>query len=186
MTRTALRTFALAGVAAALLAACATPPAPPRSAGELVATGRVAVKLPSENNLANFSWRDDGKQAQLDLSSPLGNTVAELTFDGKTARLRDQAGKETVAATPDDLLKARTGWELPAGGLRYWIQGKADPSSPAAVRDTEQGRHIEQAGWSIDTSGHVDAGSFGPLPKRIEATRATVTVTIVVTDWQWQ
>ena len=186
MTLRALRALAPTCVASALLAACATPPAAPTHAGELTAVGRVAIRLPSDNQLANFTWRDDGEQAQLALNSPLGNTVAELTFNADGARLRDQNGKVTQSATPDSLLKTRTGWDLPVSGLRYWIQAKADPSSEALVRDTPEGRHIDQAGWSIDATDMVAAGERGKLPKRVKAAREGVGVSIVISDWQWQ
>ena len=186
MSLVLLRSLAVSCVAGGVLAGCATPPAAPTHAGELTAVGRVAIRLPSDNQIANFTWRDDGQQAQLALASPLGSTVAELTFNADGARLRDQQGNVTEAPTPDSLLKTRTGWDLPVSGLRYWIQAKADPASAADVRDTPEGRHIEQAGWVIDATDMIPAGERGQLPKRVKATREGVGVSIVISDWQWQ
>ncbi|MDR3427660.1 MULTISPECIES: lipoprotein insertase outer membrane protein LolB [Silvimonas] len=169
-----------------LLAGCATPPAAPK-AGELVATGRVAVKVPNDSQMANFTWRDDGQQAALDLGTPLGQTVARLTFTADSAKLQDSSGKETVAQSAEDLLQQRTGWNLPVQGMRWWLRGKPDPAVPAQVTVIPDGGvHIVQSGWQIDATDLRDAGVQGKLPYRVHASRDGLDLRIVVSDWQWQ
>ncbi len=167
------------------LAGCATPPAAPTRAGELVATGRVALRVPNDSQIANFTWRDDGEHAALDLGTPLGQTVARLTFDANSAHLQDSSGKETSAGSPEALLQERTGWQLPVQGMRWWLRGKADPATPAQVTPTSEGVHISQNGWEIDATDLRDAGREGKLPWRIHASQSGLDLKIVVSDWQW-
>ncbi|GGP25893.1 lipoprotein insertase outer membrane protein LolB [Silvimonas amylolytica] len=167
------------------LAGCATPPAAPSHTGELVATGRVAVRLPNDSQIANFTWRDDGQEAALDLGTPLGQTVARLTFDTHGARLKDTSGTDTVATSPEVLLQKRTGWQLPVQGMRWWLRGKPDPATPSVVTPTAEGIHISQNGWEIDATDLRDAGREGKLPWRIHAAQNGLDLKIVVSDWQW-
>lgn len=141
-------------------------------------SGRMSVRYQQygrdEALHGSFEWQQRPGKTQLTLSSPLGQTIAQIVLlpDGATLT---QSGQPPLAATDADALTAQAlGWPLPVSGLREWLQGNvterggkkrlATPQDENADIETADGWRIRYAAW--DTTA-------GPRPRRIDLSRST-------------
>lgn len=176
---------------AAILAACApaplqrpTPALPPALEAFTV-SGRLSARQGSEGVTANFDWRHDGAQDDLELVSPLGQTIAVMTADNAGARLRTSDGRIHTAESWTKLTEQGLGWPLPVDGLTYWIQGLPRPDAPYGAEPDEAGRLgvLRQDGWTILYSSYIAVGN-AIRPARIVATYPDVELRLAIDRWQ--
>lgn len=146
------------------LSACSvTPTVDKEQLTEETRVGRFAVLAFDKREGVNkdavqggFVWRDFGTNLELDLTNPLGNTLARVEVSDFQSVLINSAGQRLVAPSPDDLVaRALDGRPLPVSGIRYWVRGELMPTATAtAVERDNQGRLLsaEQNGWQITLS----------------------------------
>lgn len=141
-------------VCAVLLSACASPPSttPP---GEAAWNGRLSVQVasdPPQTFSAGFELRGTASTGELQLSSPLGNTLAWVVWSPQRAELR-QGNQVTTRNSLDELTTVLTGTSLPVAALFGWLQGQASEDAH---------------GWQVDLSrqpvGRITARRTAPLP----------------------
>lgn len=167
-----------------LLAGCATPqafpPVPVSSVAQdtpFQARGRISVNYDGKGQYGNFSWNHSAARDELDLLSPLGNTVARISRDASGVQLQS-GGKTQQAADVAQLTAAALGWALPLDNLAWWIRGRAAPGIVAASGSDGS---LQQQGWQIRfTAG--EAGSV--VPRRVDMTREGLTIKLVTDQWQ--
>lgn len=128
-------------LAATLLAGCATPQ---RTAlpGEAAWNGRLAVRVdssPPQSFSAGFDLRGSATQGQLQLMSPLGNTLASVAWTPAGAELR-QGEQVTRRGSLDELTTELGGTALPVVALFDWLRGQP----------------TEISGWQADLSRHAE------------------------------
>ena len=135
-----------------LLSACATPP--PATPGETSWSGRLALQVhstPPQSFSVGFDLSGSPQAGQLQLTSPLGNTLASVQWAPGSAELR-QGQQITRRATLDELTTELGGTALPVAALFAWLRGQA----------------LEASGWQADLSrqpeGRVTARRTHPLP----------------------
>ncbi len=143
---------ALLLLAASLLSACATPRLV--TPGEASWSGRLALQVdshPPQSYSAGFDLHGSAQAGELQLTSPLGNTLATVQWGPGNAELR-QGDQVTRRATLDDLTTDLGGTPLPVAALFAWLRGQA----------------LEVGGWQADLSrqheGRVTARRTQPLP----------------------
>lgn len=145
----------LRGLAASLLAllgACATtePPALPATL-----SGRLALQVdahdssPARSATTLFDLRGDAQHGELQLSSPLGSTLAHARWSPGQAVLQTPDGSSSYA-TLDELGQQMLGEPLPMAALIDWLHGRPWPG--ASSRPQPNG--FAQLEWTVDTSGH--------------------------------
>lgn len=144
----------LAGLATAiLLAGCA---APQRNTvpGEAFWSGRLALIVesdPPQSYSASFDLRGSPAAGELQLNSPLGNTLARVLWKPGSAELH-QGERVTRRQNLDELTTEFGGTTLPVAALFAWLRGQAS----------------EADGWQADLSrqpeGRVSAHRLLPLP----------------------
>jgi len=178
-------------LAAALLAACvpATVRRPnavlPSALETFTVSGRMSVRHGAEGVTANFEWRHHGGEDDLELVSPLGQTIAVLTADDAGARLQTSDGRVHRAESWTKLTAEGLGWPLPVDGLTYWIQGLPRPDAPYRTEPDEAGRPgvLRQDGWTILYPSYMPVGN-ALLPARIIATYPDVELRLAIDRWQ--
>jgi len=143
---------------ALLLAACATvaPQAPALSDAASAAPtfelqGRLSARRGSEGGAASFSWRHDASTDEVDLSTPLGQTLARLTGDARGVRAQWPDGRTLDARDWDELTQRTLGVAIPVAGLSAWVRGIPREGSASSVDRDGQGRAsvLRQDGWEI-------------------------------------
>jgi len=137
----------------ALLVGCASVPkqAPP---GTAVWTGRIGLQIltqPPQSVGAAFELQGSAEQGELLLLSPIGSTLAQLSWTPTQAHLT-QGGRQWSNQSLDDLTTQLTGTALPVAALFDWLAGQATPL----------------AGWQVDLSqrpeGRIQAERKSPDP----------------------
>jgi outer membrane lipoprotein LolB len=132
-------TFAWSGLAAwrarcavlcvVLLAGCATPskPSGPVDAQNGPWSGRLALQVedkPGDSFSAGFELKGNAGAGELTLYSPLGGTLAQLSWGQGSATLR--TGSETRQfPSVDSLIAHATGTPIPVAALFDWLRGTA-------------------------------------------------------------
>ncbi|WP_144373321.1 lipoprotein insertase outer membrane protein LolB [Vogesella urethralis] len=140
--------------------------------------GRLAVNYQGKGEVASFDWQHAPERDQLDVKTPIGNTVASLSRDRHGVTLKAN-GKEQYAADVETLTEATLGWPLPLSNLAWWARGHAAPGWPASYAD--DGR-LQQQGWLIRNTQDADTR----LPRRLELEREGMSIRLVFSRWQWQ
>jgi len=156
-------------VSLTLLTACATPP---RAPADRAYTGRFAVTTASaeqrESVSGRFSLEIHGLQQILELSSPLGTTVARIEIEPGAARATGAQMQEVRGTDADALTEKLLGWPLPVSGLADWIEGRPVPSRVARVeRESERVVLMEQDGWTIRLPEYFEGRGATPRPRRL-------------------
>jgi outer membrane lipoprotein LolB len=156
-----------AGLAALLLAACATPQKIGRDAPGVAfeRAGRFAVSVnyfggKHEAVQGGFAWRDTGKALTLDLANPLGNTLARVEVEPGLATLIRSNGQREQAAHPDALVEQVLGSPIPVAGLRDWLRGRTGDAGVSGLQKNEQGQvgAFSQDGWRVQLSRYDAQG----------------------------
>jgi outer membrane lipoprotein LolB len=183
----------VAGVAAVILAAC-TPalieqPAPTgriaaRPAFEL--SGRLSARHGNDALSASFHWTHERERDELDLSNPLGQTIARLTGDASGVRLQTREGRIETAGDWVSLTTRALGWPLPVEGLAFWIQGVPRDGTPAAIERGTDGTPatLRQDGWNIVYQAFDHGGDGVSRPKRLTLDYPEVELRIAVDSWR--
>ena len=138
---------------ALLLVACATVSQAPVAGVTL--SGRLAVHVDAveggaaQSMSAAFELKGDAQAGRLNLSTPLGNVVAQARWAPGTVVLTTPQGEKTFPDL-DALTREVLGASLPVAALFDWLQGRPWPgaASTASVAPAEPG--FEQLGWAID------------------------------------
>jgi outer membrane lipoprotein LolB len=141
-------------ICAVLLAACATPP-PSTQPHEAAWSGRLSVRVdsdPAQSFSAGFELRGSPQTGELQLTSPLGNTLAVVQWSPQGAALH-QGTRVTQRSSLDQLSTELSGTQLPLAALFGWLQGQAS-------EDT----HGWQADLSRQPEGRITARRSTPLP----------------------
>ncbi|MGZ3181141.1 MAG: lipoprotein insertase outer membrane protein LolB [Telluria sp.] len=166
---------------AGLLAGCATTTAPTAASvgayrDTIQLTGRLSVQYEKngqpESLSGKFDWAQQGDRVDVNLVSPLGQTVAKISVTPAEATLTE-AGKAPRSAPDIDTLTAQTlGWPLPVSGLRDWLQGYAvDATGQRFAASPAHDTVTTKDGWKLRYVSWQEAAAAHPQPKRIDAER---------------
>jgi outer membrane lipoprotein LolB len=155
--RTCLRIFGLTLLG---LAGCATPRFPDLDPLAFW-SGRLAIQLqstPPQNWSASFELQGSAEKGHLVLLSPIGTSLARLSWSLQGALL-EQGLTKTESPNLQSLSQRLTGTDLPIGALFEWLAGK-----PA-----------QAPGWQEDLSAHAQ----GRLTAKRNSPEPEVVVRIV-------
>ncbi len=123
--------------------------------------------------VGSFLWRERGPDVQLELMSPLGQTMAVVSQNqqGATLELPNKAPRR--APEVDTLMQDALGFSLPVSGLRDWLRARPSPGTPARVARDAQSRPetIEQNGWTVRYVAWSDDASADARIRRLDLDR---------------
>ena len=113
--------------------------------------GRLSARRGSEGGAANFAWRHEAQRDEVDLATPLGQTLARLSGDARGVRAQWPDGRTLDARDWDELTQRTIGVAIPVQGLSAWVRGLARAGSPSTAERDAQGRValLRQDGWEI-------------------------------------
>ena len=118
-----------AGWAGLLLAAgCASPGGPPGADARQAWSGRLSLRVDSEpvqTFSALFELRGAPQAGELILTSPIGNTLAQLHWAPGEALLKNGSQTRRFDSV-DALIEAATGAVIPVGALFGWLAGREE------------------------------------------------------------
>ena len=157
-----------------LLSACAslseTPPdAPPREALDNFALdGRFSLYQADKSYAGRLHWKQTPAGAEILLSSPFGQGIAEIVSGPHGARLTAADGKTYAAPDAETLTRQVLGYSLPLERLADWVRARPGEGE---VRRDDFGRpqNLRLREWAIDYE-YADRDPRSP-PRRIDARR---------------
>lgn len=156
-----------AGFLVMLLGACASPQriGTGDNTEAFDRTGRFALNVQNFGGKRDavqggFAWHDDGRTLILDLSNPLGSTLARVEVSPGQAVMTRSNGQQERAAHPDALVELVLGSPMPVAGLRDWLRGETGQASAAGLQKNDAGQIAEfsQNGWRVQLSRYDDQG----------------------------
>lgn len=168
-----------------LFSACSTPK--PLSTTQLNQTrtlqeqvqlqGRISIQYQENDQpqtvIVGFDWQQSPQELHINLTSPLGQTIATVQQNAFGARLEQAKQAPRIATDIESLLAENLGWTIPVAGLKAWLQGfdLAANGHAIALPATDYLR-LQSQGWQIDfVSWQADAGIAHP--KRIDLYKNT-------------
>ncbi len=181
----------LRATAVILLAGCAVAPArTPSTTFAAVADvpfaldGRLAARRGGDAVTANFTWHHAPPRDDLVVTTPVGQSVVEITGDTNAQRMEMRMADGRRADAPDwiSLTERALGFPLPIAGLAAWVRGGPHSGAPHWVEPDAAGRAavLRQDGWEI-VYGYVDDATR--TPNRLRLAYADVELRIVVDRW---
>lgn len=178
--------FSLAGCAPALVGVGSAPVTAVAARASFELAGRLSARQGTHALAANFHWTHEGGRDQLDLESPLGQTIARLTGDAGNVRLETADGRIETASDWSSLTTRALGAPLPVEGLAYWIQGVPREGAPATVEPGSDGNPavLRQDGWVIAYQAFERGADGVSRPQRLTLDYPDVELRIAVDSWR--
>lgn len=189
----------------ALLAGCATvsQDAVPTNAtapayqNSIEIDGRISVQYEQDDRPqslhGSFFWKQTAQELNLEMFSPLGQTVATINVKPGIATLVQSGRAPQVAADVDALAAQSLGWPLPVSGMRQWLQGSGTDAAGkpfVAKAGDNDASFATRDGWRVTYANwESDAASGQVRPKRIDLVRSTtqagkVSIRIAIDNWK--
>lgn len=174
-----------------LLGGCATPPPRLPAMSQVQAVretfllnGRIGVRHDGQGFSGNLSWRHDAGQDEIQLRTPLGQTVAQIQRTAGSVTL-DTPEAHYVAQSPEELTEQVLGWRLPLDGMQYWVLARPAPDG-AAESERDDGMRLtrlHQQEWDIEYRDYRMEGNH-ILPSRITMRNGTLELKLIVDSWE--
>lgn len=146
--------------------------------------GKLGAKTPNGSASGFIDWAESTGEYRIALSGPLGVNSTSIEGSAQQVSLTHQ-GKTYQQATPEQLLKAHLGWDLPVRQLRYWVRGLPDPELPVSWH-LDQNRSVKgfvQSNWQVKLSRYQAVAGYW-LPHKVELTRPQWRFTLVIHSWR--
>lgn len=147
--------------------------------------GRLAASNGHQGVSAGLHWRQEGADAELSLTGPLGIGGARVQLADGQLSITTASGEHLAGAAAEQQLAALLGFQPPLRSLRYWLLGVSDPLQGAAPSlDTRQRlTQLQQGGWRIVYDEYlVVAGQW--LPRRLTLSHDDLRLKLVINAWQ--
>lgn len=183
-----------------LLNACATAPKPAQSSisqvlhqqhlaeltqiNSFALKGRLGVVTHKQGFSGSIDWHHTTSTDNVDVYSPLGSKVANISKKITGAILTRQDGRSITAQDTESLTETALGFKLPLSGLSDWALGKPTSSNINSSTWDENGRllTLKQDGWDISYENYADnEGIF--LPNKIVLKSERVNLKLLVEKW---
>lgn len=156
-------------------------------------SGRFSVSYQHEGRphsaQGRFQWQQRGEEVNIDLLSPLGQTLARIRVTPFIAMLERPGQQTRSASSASELTEQMLGWPMPADGLRYWLQGfSAADAGPVTPASTAEGAGFIAGGWQVRYVSWQPEPA-GSHPRRIDLSRLSQTtgelaLRLVIDGWE--
>lgn len=160
--------------------------------GNVKLSGRLSVSYQvagkPQSLQGKFDWTQRGENIDIELFTPLGQTMARIAITPTRARLEQSNGEVSEASSIDLLTEQHLGWALPVDGMRFWLQGFVRDAQRKLITVTpEQVGTLRSDGWRLRyVSWQADQSTT--VPKRIDFARdaasSALALKVVVDRWQ--
>lgn len=156
-----------------------------RAVDHWTAVGRIAVRTEEEAWNASLRWEQRGESYRIRITAPMGQGAMQLSGEPGRVVLVTSENERFSARDPETLIFDHLGWRMPVSGLRFWIQGLADPATSTGqliLRDDGYPRRLVQSGWTVR---YLRFGEEQPaaFPNKVFLDRGELSVRIVVNRW---
>jgi outer membrane lipoprotein LolB len=145
-----------------LVSGCASvPPATERLPGDVI-SGRLSVQVDATEQAAAramnaaFELEGNAKIGRLNLATPLGTTLAQVSWSpGRALLVTPQ--EQTPYADLDSLTEKLLGERVPVGALFDWLRGRPWPAAASEMNLAPAVPGFRQLGWDVNLASFDDA-----------------------------
>ena len=148
---------------------------PENTSPNFAAAGKLSIRADNQGFQAGFDWENSIQIKEININTPLGNTVGRLCQDKMGAVAHNAKGQIFQAATVDELAQRLTGQEIPLNYLDLWSVGRYAANEPHQILPDGT---LNQAGWTISRTIN-DNGS----PRRLILQRQDLKITLVFQEF---
>lgn len=173
-----------------LCVSCASVPPAEVPTDGFTLKGKIAVVDSGEHYTANFYWRQQGEDFEIDLWGPLGQGRVQLRRIGDQVAMLNGKGEIIAEGTSEEVMRAQLGWSLPLDVFPAWVQGQPYPHEAARALiydDDGQLSSFRQLEWLVALDRYQNISSVTQtrrLPRRVTASNEDTRVRLVIAEWQ--
>jgi outer membrane lipoprotein LolB len=124
--------------------------------------GRMSVQVAATDTSAarslsaSFELSGTADRGRLDLTTPIGSTVARARWEPDSVVLDTPQG-QTRHLSLADMTRAVVGEELPVPALFDWLRGRPWPGAESTFAAASDPAGFRQLGWTVDLSRFDEA-----------------------------
>lgn len=146
--------------------------------------GRLGVVTNPRGFSGGIEWQHQLTQDNIDVFSPVGGKVANISKNPTGVTLTDQKGHSISALDAESLTETTLGFRLPLTGLSDWAVGRPSPSKIEAATWDENGRllTLKQDDWDISYENYAMQNGVD-LPNKIVLKSEKVNLKLLVEKW---
>jgi len=146
--------------------------------------GRLGAVSQKQGFSGGIDWQHQTATDNIDVFSPVGGKVANITKNPSGVTLTSQNGHSVSAQDAESLTETTLGFRLPLIGLSNWAIGRPGASKIEAANWDETGRltKLKQDGWDISYENYTDIDGIS-LPKKILLKSEKVNLKLLVETW---
>ena len=146
--------------------------------------GRLGAVTQKQGFSGGIDWQHQAITDNIDVFSPVGGKVANITKNPSGVTLTSQNGHSISAQDAESLTETTLGFRLPLSGLSDWAVGRPTASKIEASSWDEQGKllTLKQDGWDISYENYADIDGIS-LPKKILLKSEKVNLKLLVERW---
>ena len=151
---------------------------------EFALKGRLGAVTQKQGFSGGIDWQHQTITDNIDVFSPVGGKVANITKNPSGVTLTSQNGHSVSAQDAESLTETTLGFRLPLTGLSNWAIGRPSASKIEAANWDETGRltTLKQDGWDISYENYADIDGIS-LPKKILLKSEKVNLKLLVETW---
>ncbi len=139
--------------------------------------GRLAVKVKDKGSYANFDWISQGDVQNINVNTPLGNTVGQLCQDTQGVIATNSNGEQFTASSAEELSQQLMGFSVPLAHLDQWAAGYWVHNQPHKLNADGS---LMQMGWTIRRQLTAD----GTSPKELLLSNDNLTIRLLFTMFE--
>ena len=146
--------------------------------------GRAAILAQGAGGQVAFDWSRAAEQQTLNIKTPLGQNVLQLTHNAQGVVLVDHEGEIYQGTDGEALLRETLGWSVPFEAMHAWLLGLPATRDDAYSIDA-QGRlkRMHSNGWRIEYQRYTAINGVA-LPTKMQLTHMDLTLRLVVDQWR--
>lgn len=147
--------------------------------------GRLGVITKPKSFSASLAWQHSPELDNVDIYSPLGGKVANISKTSEQVTLTENEEKVTSEKDVETLTENTLGFKLPLSGLSFWALGR--PSNEGIVNlmtwdDNGRVNLLHQNGWVIEYNNYTANGDV-TLPNKVTLKNDQITIKLIVDKW---
>lgn len=148
-------------------------------------SGKIGIRAPQDSGSGTLFWLQRQDYFDIRLSGPLGRGATRLTGRPDAVSLEVAGQGRFEADSPEALVEAQLGWQLPVSHLLWWVRGLPAPDSRSRLGLDSESRlaRLEQDGWQVEYLSYRIEDGYA-LPERIKLQGRDLQITLVIKDWQ--
>lgn len=145
--------------------------------------GVFSIQQPEKTIMAFYDWQQKARNYHIHVYSSLNIYSINIFGDSSMVLLWCSPKERYTADTPEQLMQAQLGWQLPVSNLYYWIRGIHAAGAYRANFDP-YGHLItlQQNGWYIRLSQYIPIGPID-LPCMLKLKSKQLAVKIIIKNW---